>query len=191
MATEIQENVPGHWTRYDPSTGRTGCITIWPSGETAPENGPQCREMQEHSRMENESFGALPTSMVWTTPVKDGGAAYLIKNEGPLVLVHIPCGDCYRADPATIRDLQPQDIARYREWIREINRQTKENLRPDGPVKTNPVTIPDPQAPFLKLTTEQRPPRSLPNDPRTRPPSLRSCGGRVNAPVHTVTTGAT
>ena len=47
----------------------------------------------------------------------------MIRNEDPLILVHIPCGDGYHATPDLIRDLQPEDITRYRARVKRINQE--------------------------------------------------------------------
>ena len=130
MATEIKENIPGHWEEPDPSSGRTFCITIRPDGTKDP-RAIQCSDMYEHSKREKESFKAITSHLIWTTPVEDGAAPYLIRNEDPLVLVHIPYGDRYRADPALIGDLQPEDITKYRARVKWINEEGARRSAPE------------------------------------------------------------
>ena len=122
MATEIKENIPGHWDYPDPDSGKTFCITIRPDGSRDPDT-VQCSTMRHHWEREDDSFRAFPSDLVWTIPMEDGGAAYLIRNEDPLILVHIPCGDGYHATPDLIRDLQPEDITRYRARVKRINQE--------------------------------------------------------------------
>ena len=122
MATEIHENVPGHWEDRDPSSGTVLCITIRSDRSRDP-GTIQCNNIYEHWNLEDESFRKIPDRLVWTTPVEDGAAPYLIRNEDPLIMVHIPYGDRHRADPALIRDLQPEEITRYRAWVKEINQE--------------------------------------------------------------------
>ena len=59
MATEIKENIPGHWDDPDPDSGKTFCITIRPDGSRDPDT-VQCSTMRHHWEREDDSFRALP-----------------------------------------------------------------------------------------------------------------------------------
>ncbi len=43
-------------------------------------------------------------------PYADGYAVYRVKSDKPLTLEHVPFGDAWQADPATIRGLRLQDV---------------------------------------------------------------------------------
>lgn len=44
-------------------------------------------------------------------PIADGKAWYLVTNESPLELTHIPYGDCYQVNYIMIKGLDSDDVA--------------------------------------------------------------------------------
>lgn len=70
--------------------------------------------------------------LVVSFPIADGYASYLVVNEKPLTLQHIPVRDRYQADYCTIRGLRKEDVlAReradraFRKSINDIKRKVK------------------------------------------------------------------
>lgn len=55
-------------------------------------------------------YAAIPSDKIIQFPMADGYACYFVKSEKPLVLQHIPYGDAYQIDYATIRGLRLADV---------------------------------------------------------------------------------
>ena len=119
---------PGHWKK---SWSIRNYIEIDPSGQMADKQADhQCQSYNEHMGKEGASLKALDPEKLWSTPVADGEAYYLVNSQRPLILIHVPYGDAYRASEPLIRGLKLSDMdaeikrkQRIREFINE-HRQT-------------------------------------------------------------------
>lgn len=56
-----------------------------------------------------KALDAIPKNRLLSFGVADGYAYYYVRSFRPLVLQHVPYLDGYRADPALIRGLTPDD----------------------------------------------------------------------------------
>ena len=96
---------PRHW-----STAVDGCATYDNEGKVIADS--QCGGgFTEHLKLAQESFEKLSTEgKVWTTPMADSFAAYLIISLRPLVMAHIPYMDAWHAAASTLRGLRPYEV---------------------------------------------------------------------------------
>ena len=104
QAQLIDRTPPGHWFTDD------GCATFDQKGIGRPDS--RCDgDIVEHYKLADLLMQAeRERDKVWSTPVADGSAYYYIHSTRPLVLAHMPFLDGYRALPALLRGLTPEEV---------------------------------------------------------------------------------
>lgn len=102
-----------------PQTTANGSEDVWDAKYRC--QSEELQRLSEVSRKVDIDKGEIK-GIVVRFPVADGYAHYLVVNDKPLTLQHIPFCDAWQVEPALIRGLRKQDIVKYETQARQLDK---------------------------------------------------------------------